>query len=154
MKLNSVKADLKGLENLIKKLNSKVWVDVGILKNVKYPNGQDLVTVAATHEWGSINGNIPERSWLRQPLETKQKEIEKELKPKLQAYLNKQDVKGFMTLIGIACEGQIQAAFDTGGFGTWQAIEPETQLGKKGSTAILIDSSLFRKAITSKVGGG
>ena len=157
MKLNSVECDLSILENLIKKLNTKKFVDVGILKDANYPDekGTSVLLVGATHEFGSIDGNIPERSFIRMPLETGQKEIEKKLAPKMQGFLDKQDVDGFLKILGIECEARIQDAFDTGGFGTWQALDPKTVRAKGGSTAILIKQPvILRKSITSQVGGG
>lgn len=153
MKLNTVKGDFSKLESLIKKLETKKYVDVGILGGASYEAGATIAGIGAVHEYGSISGNIPERSFIRMPLETKGKEINKKLAPKFQKLIEKQDIDKLLTLIGIECEGVIQAAFDTGGYGTWQPILEKTAERKGGSHAILIDDGTLRKSITSRVGG-
>jgi phage gpG-like protein len=152
MKINSVDGDFSKLENILKKLKTKKHVDVGILGNESYEDGATIAGIGAVHEFGKLDGSIPERSFIRMPIETKQKEIEKSLKPKVQEIMERGDIDRALTLLGIACEGAIQEAFDSGGFGTWKDIDQKTKDRKK-SDSILIDTSELRKSITSKVGG-
>jgi hypothetical protein len=147
-----IKADFKKLENLIKLLGSKRYIDIGILGQESYENGISIAGIGAVMEFGSISKNIPERSFILMPIETKQKEIEKQIEPKFPLLINENSTDKFLKEMGIACEGMIQSAFDTGGFGTWQKLDPKT-IKAKGSDAILIDTGELRKAISSKVGG-
>ncbi len=146
-----VKGDFTGLNKLVAGLSKKLHVDVGILGGAEpTDDGYTLAGVMAVHEFGSIKKSIPERSWLRMPLETKGKDIEKTVQPKVKELLENGDTKGIFKLIGLACETQIQEAFETGGFGTWDQLSPSTVKGK-GSSKILIDTGAARQAVTSKV---
>ncbi len=148
-----VKGDFTQLNKLVAGLSKKLHVDVGILGGAQpTEEGHTLAGVMATHEFGSITKSIPERSWLRMPIETKGNAIEKAVQPKVKALLENGDTKGIFKLIGLACETQIQEAFDTGGFGTWDQLSPST-IKAKGSSQILVDTAAARQAVTSKVGG-
>jgi hypothetical protein len=158
---NSVTGDFSKLENLVKNLGKKFYTDIGILgaggKTAK--GGITLAGMGAVHEFGTDKagrGNktkIPERSFIRDPLETGQGDIEKQIEPRIQELLENGDIKRIFELIGIAGEARIQEAFETGGFGTWEDITEATKKAK-GSDAILIDIGALRQAITSRVGGG
>jgi hypothetical protein len=148
-----IKADFKKLENFIKLLGSKRYIDIGILGQESYENGISIAGIGAVMEFGSISKNIPERSFILMPIETKQKEIEKQIEPKFPLLINENSTDKFLKEMGIACEGVIQEAFDTKGFNTWQPIKEATKKAKGGSDAILIDTGELRKAISSRIGG-
>ncbi len=151
---SEVRGDFTRLNRLVKNLRGKNYVDVGILGDVKEARGEGLTTasIMAVHEFGSIQRSIPERSWLRMPLETGSRNIESQVAPKIESLLEEGDVKGVFKLLGIACEARIQDAFETGGFGNWPELSDST-IDAKGSDAILIDTGQARQAVTSKVGG-
>ncbi len=151
---SEVTGDFTRLNDLVKNLGGKNYVDVGILGDIKEARGEGLTTasIMAVHEFGSIGDSIPERSWLRMPLETGSEEIERQVEPKIESLLEEVDVKGVFKLLGIACESRIQDAFETGGFGAWPELA-ESTIEAKGSDAILIDTGQARQAVTSKVGG-
>lgn len=157
---SEVSGDFSQLENLVKNLEKKHYVDIGILgeTNETVEGNITLAGIGAVHEFGTDRagrGNstvIPERSFIRMPLETGQSQIEKAVEPRIKELLEKGDIKGIFKLIGIAGEARIQEAFETGGFGEWPDIADSTK-ERKGSDAILIDDGSLRKAITSKVGG-
>ncbi len=148
-----VKTDLTRLNKLVESFTKKYYVDVGILgeNNETVEGGITTAGYMAVHEFGSVGRKIPQRSWLRMPLQKSSKEIEKEIQPKVAQFLKDGDIKGLMKLLGVSCEAKIQEAFDTGGFGTWPELQPLT-IRKKGSDAILIDTGAARQSITSKVG--
>jgi len=155
-----VTGDFSKLEKLVENLGKKYYTDVGILGEGGYTEdgGITLAGIGAVHEFGTDkagrnrNTKIPERSFLRMPLETGQDSIEKEVAPKLQKLLESGDIKGIFELIGIAGEARVQEAFETGGFGLWEDIKDSTKKAK-GSDAILIDIGALRQAVTSRVGG-
>jgi len=151
----SLTGDFTLLEKLIKEFTDKGYVDVGVLGEQTTKDGASVAGYGAVHEFGNIEQNIPQRSFIKMPIELKQKEIEKEVSDKVFNFKDLKDftVKKLLTVIGIACEGVIQGAFDSSGFGTWEPIKKETAKRKKRSTAILIDDGTLRKSITSKVGG-
>lgn len=155
-----VKGDFSKLENLIKELESKYYVDIGILgeQGATVEGNLTIAGVGAVHEFGTDKAGrnrdtiIPERSFIKMPLETGGSEIEKSISPKVQKFLEESNIEGLFKLIGIAGEARIQEAFDTGGFGQWPDLAESTIKGKGGSTAKLIVDGILRKSITSKVG--
>jgi hypothetical protein len=150
-----IDADFSKLEALIKDLHSEHFVDIGILGAANYKDGATIAGVGAVHEFGSINGNIPERSFIRMPLEKSQGEIDKKIRDSHWLDMLIREKTGqIFRLIGIECVAAIQSSFDTRGFGTWQPITEQTVQRKGGSDAILIDEGTLRKHITFEVGGG
>lgn len=154
-----VTGDFSRLEKLVENLGRKYYVDIGVLgEGGSAEGGITLAGLGAVHEFGTDKAGrnrdtqIPERSFLRMPLETGQEEIEKEIDPHIQKLIEDGDIKGIFELIGIAGEARVQEAFETGGFGLWDDIEEATKKAK-GSDAILIDIGTLRQAITSRVGG-
>lgn len=156
-----VAGDFSQLNKLVEGLSKKVYVDIGILGEDSRTEEGGLTTagLGAVHEFGTDRagrGNktvIPERSFIRMPLETGQDDIEKTIEPKIKKYVAEGDIEGLFKLIGIAGEARIQEAFESGGFGSWEALKESTIKAKKGSEAILIDDGTLRKSISSKVGG-
>lgn len=158
---SEVSGDFTQLEKLVENLGKKYYTDIGILGESGYTQegGITLAGLGAVHEFGTDKAGrnrdtvIPERSFIRMPLETGQGDIEKAIEPKYQKLMEEGDIKGIFELIGIAGEARIQEAFESGGFGTWEDIKEATKKAK-GSDAILIDIGTLRQAIASKVGGG
>lgn len=156
-----VTGDFSRLEKLIENLEGNHYVDIGILgeSNQSTEGGYTLAGIGAVHEFGTDRagrGNkvtIPERSFLRMPLETGQEDIEKAVSPKMQKLIGEGNIKGIFKLIGIAGEARIQEAFETAGFGEWDPNADST-IERKKSDSPLIDQGDLRAAITSKVGEG
>lgn len=147
-----VKADLKGLDNLQKNLNTKLVAKVGIFSDTNARDGEsNNATIGARHEFGVLSEGLPRRSFLKDPIELKRKELLKTAKKVIEANIDKDGgTEKIFELIGIAGEAIVQEAFETGGFGTWQPLSQAT-INKKGSDSILIDTAQLRGAITSKV---
>ncbi len=134
---STVSGDFTSLDKLVSGLSGKYFIDIGIFE-------PSIAHYMAVHEFGSPSQNLPERSWLRMPLRTKKKEIEKAVKKRLTSLLEQGNVKGVYKLFGKACEAQIQKAFETGGFGTW---------APSNSPSPLIDTGAAKNAVTSEVKG-
>ena len=115
--------------------------------------GSDLTNaeIGAIHEFGKISKpKIPQRSFLWMPLSLYlQDEVYKKASVfnKLISFANVLDC---YALLGICGENVVQYAFQTGGFGEWPALKPQT-IANKGSDKILIDTAQLRKSITSRV---
>lgn len=148
-----IESDFSGLEKLLAKLKTNTYVDIGILgeKGGNRKDGITLAGIGAVHEFGSLDGSIPKRSHIVLPLAHKKDSIEKTAEKSMKQNLASANVDKIFSDIGIAGEAAIQEAFETGGFGQWQALEPAT-IEAKGSDSILIDIGELRKAETSKVG--
>jgi len=176
---SEVKGDFTKLEKLVEELGNKYYVEIGILgeNHETEEGGLTIAGIGAVHEFGTDKAGrgrktvIPERSFIRMPLETGQDDIEKSLEPKLEELMEKGRIHRIFQLIGIAGEARIQEAFETGGFGEWEKNSNITIHGSnygkenltekqienefiksKGSDSPLIDTGLLRKSISSKVG--
>lgn len=149
-----VSGDFSDLEKLIQEIDENYYVDIGIIGAGEHEDGElTIAEIGAVHEFGTLDKRVPERSFIRMPLQTKGKAIEKKIGDKVEELIAAGEVRKIFELIGIAGEGAIQEAFETGGFGTWQELAPST-IAKKKSSGILIDTGLLRKAIISKVSKG
>jgi hypothetical protein len=152
-----VSGDFDLLNNLVKELGKDYYVDVGILGQERAENGMTLAGIGAVHEFGSPVQKIPERSFIRKPIQNRQHEIVYDVQGNAGHRMATGDVRGIFKDIGIACEQQIQAAFDTSGFGGWSPLSENYKVRPSGkpvaeSSKPLIDTGALRKAITSKVG--
>jgi hypothetical protein len=108
--------------------------------------------IGLKHEFGL---GVPRRSFLELPLFVKSSDL-------MQCRKELQDVvfagegeslgkwKHAYKMLGIYAENIIQEAFETGGFGQWQA-DSDITIAKKGSSMALIDTGQLRASITSDV---
>lgn len=166
--------DLDELTRIRKKLGSNIYARVGILGSDASEDHAQAKTVYDTksgkpsrtsgssggvtnalvgfvHEFGSLENNIPVRSFLRLPLMEKKKEIVKFFASgAMKKLIEEGDVVRIFQLLGVKAEQIVQRAFETQGFGHWPSIKPQTA-ERKGSTAILIDSAQLRGAVSSDV---
>lgn len=147
-----ITGETKGLDELLKNVSTKLVAKVGIFGDKNQRDDGELTNadIGAIHEFGSFSKGIPRRSFLKDPITLKRKELLKKAKSIIADNIDKKngDEKIF-ELIGIYGESIVQEAFETGGFGMWEAISPATA-EKKNSTQILIDTSQLRRAIISK----
>lgn len=128
--------------------NSNVYV--GVPQGAgQYEDGTPIAVIAAVHEFGSADGHIPERSFLRAPLRGGQDRF----KQIFQAGLP-QVVSGEMTMfqllsqVGAAGVGTAQEAIAEG---IDPANAPST-VEQKGSSTPLVDTGRLRQSITHVVG--
>ena len=148
-----IRSNLKGFEELQKNLKSNLVVKIGIFNDENQRSDGNLTNaeIGARHEFGVISEGLPRRSFLRDPINLKRKELLKTAEKVIRANIDKEGgIEKIFELIGIAGEAIVQEAFETGGFGTWQALSQRT-INEKGSSQILIDTSQLRKAVISKV---
>lgn len=151
---SKISGDFSALEKIVEGIDEGYYVDIGIIGAGQHEGSElTIAEVGAANEFGTLDKRVPERSFIRMPLQKKGKEIEKKIGEKAEALIAKGEIKKLFELIGIAGEGAIQEAFDSGGFGTWPDIADSTKK-RKGSSAILIDKGVLRKSIISKVGKG
>lgn len=69
---NTLRHRINELQQIARAPN-KVYVGLPA-DSISYPDGTDLIMVAATNEFGSLNGNIPERSFIRSTVAERKKE--------------------------------------------------------------------------------
>lgn len=154
MKQTKVTFDMSGLKDLVEAMGSEYVTRVGVLgsSGSRQEGGEfGNAEIGVIHEFGSQTKNIPQRSFLRMPLEMKSKEFMKAIAGEAaKDAFNKGDYKKVYQLMGVKAEEIIQGAFASGGYGQWAALDPKT-IAKKGSASILIDLSELRSSVTSDV---
>lgn len=151
-----VTANLDKLEAIVKKLGDDYLARVGILGNNAgrmhdEESGMTNSEIGLIHEFGSESNNIPPRSFLRMPVETKQDDLVRVLDSgAVKAAVEKGDIKTAYKILGIAAEGIVKDAFRTSGYGSWPANSAAT-VKRKGSSKPLIDTAALMSSITSDV---
>lgn len=162
---SKVTLDIKTLRSLKEGLKraGNAEIQIGILgqKNARNTGGStgnntgepmDNADIGALHEFGSKKANIPARSFLRMPTETKLPKEIKRLGPgTIAKNILARGAHETLREIGQIAEGEIDKAFATSGYGEWPANSPRTIARKKGGTSPLIDTGKLRRAISSRV---
>lgn len=151
------KFNMSGLSKFTKAVKEKYIIKVGIIGNQAAEeheaSGMSNASLGLIHEFGSKNKNIPQRSFLRMPIESKNDTIVKDVAKngeKITKELSKGNSLYLYERIALACEAVIQEAFATGGFGQWEGLKSRT-IKKKGSSSPLIDTGELRRSVSSKV---
>lgn len=157
----TVTLKLDGLNQVIKALKKQPpKIKVGVLKDAPHPNSDGspgtstLVQIAAVHEYGSLDGRYPVRSYLRMPLalqlpgEIRDAELVTE-----EALEDIKKTGSFMywaSRIGDLAVAVVLDAFDTQGYGQW-APWKNGYTSKTGM--ILQDTQALRDSINREVLG-
>jgi hypothetical protein len=156
--VNTVKTDFSALRKFRSQLDEleKGRAQVGLFQETATRSADpgrisDNPSLGAIHEFGNTAKKIPERSWLRMPLTLKLGDAIRlrEATDWISA-LRKSGAKRVLGFLGALGEDVVQEAFATRGWGAWPSLQPAT-IRKKGSSAILIESSQMRKAVSSRV---
>ncbi len=113
-----------------------------------YEDGAPIAVIGATHEFGSADGRIPERSFLRVPLRQNRDNIKKGFAA-LAGQVTRGEISAFQMLdqIGARAAGYCQEAIETG---IQPANSPET-IARKGSATPLVDKGILKSKITHVV---
>lgn len=153
-KQSKVRHNLDGLENIRKAVGKTYRARVGILGSSAARNTGDGLTnaeIGVLQIFGSITRNIPPRDFLIMPIQVNKREIVQALGSNSgRAAFAAGDYKKLFQILGIAAEGFVHKAFDTGGFGHWAPNAPST-IAAKGSDKPLIDTRQLERSITSDV---
>jgi hypothetical protein len=153
-KNNNVSINLAVLDQIKDHLTAGSYVKVGILgaNAVRQEgDGASNVDIGITQEFGSFSKNIPPRSFLRMPIQTKQKQILAFVgSKKVMDCLLSGKVERGLAFIGMYAESWVQSAFASRGFGKWKPNAPAT-IRRKGSDKPLIDTAELRRSISSEV---
>lgn len=153
------KWNLKSLEDLKKSFKQPYEVHVGILKNTasrtnKNKSGINNAELGALMELGSINGHIPARSWLKNPIKKISPQINKffnESKKNLKYSFEKRGgTRALFSALGKFCVGVIKGGFNSAGYGAWERNAPAT-IRKKGRDTPLKDTRQLKNAVTYRV---
>lgn len=140
----------------IKTLQKSVFVGItsrgnkGVVdKKTGKQTGINLATLAMVHEFGSFKMNIPQRSFLRQPIITKNEELTKTanhfLTKMLQGQMKEEEFLGIVAEMAV----NISASAIEDGL-IKPALKPKT-IKRKGSNLPLVDTSMLKNSISWEI---
>ena len=146
--LKEVSKYTKELEKLA---GSEVVVGIPQSKNSKY-NSEDgtnitMAELGAIHEYGVPESGIPQRSFLRVPLQNNADKLLKTIDNDLK--FSKTNTNQALGKLGASGLSIVLEAFKTSGGGTWQKLKPSTRKGTNAKP--LIDTGQLRQSITFEV---
>lgn len=152
----SVRLDTSGLDKLRQMAadlgSSEAQVGIFADKDAR-SDGKSNATIGGEHEFGLVSegSKMPERSWLRMPLHER---LAKNISASsLRAtMMTDPTAENLLNKLGADAERTVQQSFDTGGFGEWPSLHPQT-VEAKGHDTILIDSGELRAAVSHRVVG-
>lgn len=149
--------DLSGMTKLRAQFDKKYYTKVGIVGSGDKERQDASITNATLMmiaEFGSYSHNIPPRSAIRLPLTAAKPEFQRFVNSKRFAQLMESlNFMQIFKIFGFIGENAIQKAFDTSGFGQWEANKAST-IARKGSSKPLIDSAQMRRGVSSEVKTG
>ncbi|MYE83318.1 MAG: hypothetical protein F4X36_16065 [Gammaproteobacteria bacterium] len=122
-------------------------VAVGFFETARYPDGTKAAFVAAVNEFGTNDGRIPERPFLRQSIE----EAKDELAPLVEQLTDPETLRiddRLPDAVGTAMTNIIQRRITAL---TDPPNAPAT-VARKGSSNPLIDTGFLRRSVTHRVG--
>ena len=144
-----IKIETKGLDQLIKAMDSKATVRIGVLRGGSRTDGSTNAAILLKHEFGEEG--LPIRSPIRVPLMDNLQQYLEEAGAFDEASFEKVVDSGtfhnWLEKIGLVAEKVIQDAFDTGGFGKW----PPSNMKLKKNHQTLVETQQLRNSITSEV---
>lgn len=160
--------NVTGLEKLLKALKTRTppTAKVGIIGDKNRPHYAEVkagqkapksiptnAEVGAAHEFGAPARGLPQRSFLRWPI---QERLQKEMESSgafdydtIAAVLKQGSVKPWLTKIAILAEGIVVGAFGTNGYGKWAGWKTPGYQNNTGD--ILVDTTQLRNSITHEV---
>lgn len=143
----------RGWANIKKELQSlnTAYTKVGIQAGTKHKEGGSLVTIAATNEFGSEDGRVPERSFIRSTTREERGNIEAmKIKIMRRVYEGRLGWRQAMAVIGEYMEAKIKKKI------TDIRTPPNapSTIARKGSDKPLIDTGHMRSQIRHVEGRG
>ncbi|MCA9508968.1 MAG: hypothetical protein KC505_11155 [Myxococcales bacterium] len=144
------KREQRRILKCLDKLRKNPYVAVGVLQDKPHDEHFSMVDLAAVHEFGTKDGKIPQRSFIRSTCDAKQKKYISFLR-KLQSQLFKGTitVKQALEQLGERISKDMVQSINRG-------IKPELKvqtIKRKKSSKPLIDSGVLKGNITHEVRG-
>ena len=107
------------------------------------PEGTPIALVAAVHEYGTQDGHIPERPWLRNTIRAHLDDYKRLNRINvIKSLQGKMEPEVAMQQLGMMAKGHVQDFIANNDY----KLNPNTEK-QKGSTRALIDSGNFRQSI-------
>lgn len=164
-----VRINLAKLEAIQKQLGRKFVAEVGILgdKNARNAMGKlrksgghtinkkqasplTNAAIGLKHEKGSYSEKIPRRSFLEMPLKNKLPDMMGRIGGQLLVGIKASNILLAYQKLGLIGERIVLQAFNSSGYGEWQANSAFT-ISLKHSSRPLIDTGQLRRSISSRV---
>jgi len=139
------------LEKAVKAGNKSMHVAVGILQDEKREEGFSMVDLAMVHEYGSKDGHVPERSFIRSTCDRKRKDhirLLRQLQDKVM--LGRLSKKQALIQFGEVVKSDMVQNINNG---IGPALKPET-IKRKKSSKPLIDTGRLKGSIAHEIRGG
>lgn len=132
----------KGYAKLLKQLR-----DInapGVYVGVRAEAGSDMVIIAASNEFGTADGHVPERSYLRSTVDDGQSEVADDLQKALtEAVDGTRDIRTGLERVGAKWVGKVQDKIKSH---PGPPNAPST-IARKGADATLVDTGRLRQSI-------
>ena len=111
-----------------------------------YPDGTPVVLVGAVNEFGSADGNIPERSFLRSTVIREKNNFIKFWRSEhaREILLGEESAAQVLGLLGQMAEGEVKRTITV----LSEPANKESTIKQKGSSNPLIDTGLMRQSIS------
>jgi hypothetical protein len=140
----------KTFQDLKKNKDLKVFVGVLQKNNSSRDDEKTNAEIGYDHEFGTKK--IPQRSFLRLPINTELDKIKKIVQGFVKNQLTKKvfDLKEILGKVGFVATNVIRDAFDNAGFGKWQKLS-KTTIEKKGHEEILKDKLQLLRSVDFEV---
>lgn len=137
------------LRQIRERLGRNRGVLVGLPKGLgSYDDGAPIAVIAAIHEFGSADGLIPERSFLRAPLRQSADELKAQWRKLLPRVVSGElTMHQTMDQVGAMAAAVSQEAISAG----IQPSNADATVAHKGSNKPLIDTGRLRQSITHVV---
>lgn len=123
--------------------------DADVTVGVHADAGADLATIAAVHEFGSADGDIPERSFLRSTADERRRRYAEQLAQAAGRMVDGQPQGTAIRAVGEAMAEDVRRKIASG---IDPANDPETA-ERKGHGRTLIETGELLRSITAKVEG-
>ncbi len=133
--------DPRLVRNLVQRMKALGKVHVGVPEGAAPREGVNTATIAATHEYGG--GNVPERPWLRNTINSHLPDYKRLNKINLVKVMREIITPiAALELLGQFAKGHVQSFIYTNDY----QLSPVT-IARKGSSKALVDTGAFAQSI-------
>jgi len=127
-------------------------VDIGLFQGTTEKDGSPTAMIAATHEYGSPEKGIPERSFMRSAMHLGKDRINERLRKDIAALITGRGTKKMvLSRVGLLATNLIQARIRSSK--SWAKPLAPITIARKGSTVPLIDTGRMLASITYRLEG-
>lgn len=135
----------QALDQFLKNFGNELQVNVGVPKGAGvYEDGLTIATIAAVNEFGTADGHIPARPFLRSAIEENQDKYLRLVEREIPGVVTgAQPMSRLLHRLGLLAMGHVQRKIVEGPFTPNAAYT----IAKKGSSSPLIDTGALRQSI-------